>query len=225
MENIENRENKEKEIKDREVVLHFIRHGSSDYKSRDDQEGFLTDKGREQASDSAKKLMDEIPEGSVVSFYSSQLNRARETIDIIRDSFEKNESHIPHGQGSKPFKKFEVSPEATREYLGYAYRDKVDPIATWLNNPTEAILDSEKNFHNFYDKISNFTKKLPSNGPDIHMLIVSHSGPLEFFAGRMIRKTDIAPLNNCEEFQIKIPRTDSPSILNIRGTSNEVGTK
>lgn len=215
-------ENKETDLKDREVVLHFIRHGASGYKSRDDQEGFLTDEGKQQASDSAQKLIDEIPEGSVVSFYSSQLNRAKETVDIIKEKFGENESHIPHGQASKSFKKFEVSPEATKEFLDFTYRDKIDPIAAWLNNPTETILDSEKKFLNFYSKINSFTKKLPNDGPDVHLLIVSHSGPLEFFAGRLTGEVAVAPLNNCEEFQIKIPHSNAPSTLDLRGVSKEI---
>lgn len=218
--------NIEKEKRSREVVIHFLRHGKPKYKNENDNQGELVEEGIEQSTNYANKLIREIPEGSIISFYSSPLNRAKQTINIIKEKLTspeiiKKRKYIHHRNNSKIFSSFQVSDDIVRDYYKLIFKKK-EPISTWLQDPSENILQSEKKLKKFYTKINSLTKRLSPIGPDIHLIIVSHSGPLEFFAGKLIDKNDIKPFKNCEGFDIQIPISKSAPRLHIGGISNKI---
>ena len=85
---VESKEIKEKEPRERNIVLYFVRHGDAGYANRQDMSGFLTEKGKEQAKEAADNLYQELPEGAVVEFISSDLTRAKQTTEAIKKELE-----------------------------------------------------------------------------------------------------------------------------------------
>lgn len=202
-------ESAEQEPQGRQVVLHFIRHGESGYNGRDDAEGYLTEKGREQAEKVAETLFQKIPDGAIIDFLSSDRVRAGQMGDTIRkkmgelaESDDKN--FIFHNENTKTFRRLGISDELTQEYLNLISQ-KERPIAYWLEHSGDNIAQTEAGFRDFLAHFSRFAHKLGPKGPEIHIISIVHSGPSEVFAGRLLNQSSLAPLANGEEFKIEIP--------------------
>ena len=60
------------------------------------------------------------------------------------------------------------------------------------------------------------------NGPDLHVIIVSHTGPSEIFAAKLLRTDFLKPLANCEEFKIGLPVFDKKPYLTYKDIKSEI---
>lgn len=199
----------EKEVFSRQVILHFLRHGKAGYRGKDDHDGYLTDEGYEQARKAGQLLSEEIPNGAIVVFDSSPRPRCIQTAETARDEMikkgeESNKHFYLHSERVKTFERIGLNDKATEEALDLTFAGK-DPIKTWLENPNETVEGFEKGFLSLVNKIKGFSLKLNPDGPDVHIIIVSHTGPSEVFVGRLLKEKSIDPLANCEEFQIALP--------------------
>ncbi|MFH0937506.1 MAG: histidine phosphatase family protein [Candidatus Daviesbacteria bacterium] len=219
-------EDKEKEQLGRKFVLHFIRHGSAAYTGSDDRDGYLTERGCEQAKGVAKEIYEELPAGAVVEFVSSDRVRARQTAETIQEELcnledESNKDLIFHGYDVKTFNHIGLSGELTEEYLNLI-DEKKSPVHTWLSNPSPSSAESERGFQDFLGHLSHFAQRLPINGPDIHVIAVSHTGPSEVFVGRLLNNPEIGSLANCEQFTIELPVTKDQVVVNYKGQRKEI---
>ena len=205
-------ETREGEPPGRKVVLHFVRHGEADYDSKDDAEGYLTEKGREQALEAGEKIYQELPDGVVVDFISSSRRRALQTTEAIREKIKEleeagNKKIIFHDQKREqvlPYERLGMSDGMTAEALLLRRKEKKDEVDYWLEHPGKIPDEIENNFGSFLNHMSSFAHKL-GTGPAVHIILTTHHGPSEVSVGKLRNKAAIEPLTNCEEFTITIP--------------------
>lgn len=228
MEYIEGSGDKEKESISRKVVLHFVRHGAAEYSGRSDAEGYLTSKGKEQAIEAAEKLYQQLPDGVILDFLSSNRRRAVETAEAIKRKVQEIEcsqsKHIIfHNNRRKEmliYSRLGMSDDMTQEALDLKGQGKKE-INHWLNNPGKTSSEIEKNFFSFLRHMLSFAHQL-GDGTDIHIVIVTHTGPSEVFVGKLLNKNTMESLENCEEFTIALPTSEKQITVNFRDIKQEV---
>src|SRR3990167_2425007 len=204
-------ETREGESQGRKVVLHFVRHGEAGYSGWDDAEGDLTEKGKVQAALAGEKIFKELPKGVVVEFLSSHRRRAVETIAIIEKKIEElaqvdDKDFLLHKKQKKEtlsYQRLGMSDEMTWEALKLR-RQKEEEVIYWLQHEGKIPEEIEKNFGSLFKHLSYFTRHL-SVGPDVHIILSTHTGSAEVLVGKLLGKTSIDTLANCEEFTITMP--------------------
>lgn len=219
---------KEGEKDQREIVIHFIRHGEASYVSKDDIEGELTERGREQARQAALALFNQLKEGEIIGFYSSPRKRAQETAEEIRQEIERlcqegKRIIVVHSPKTPQFRRLSIDDQLTHEWIELARIQKQDPIDFWLKNPGESSEKIENNFRTFLSKFSGLASRLLPVGPNIHLVCITHTGPSEVFVGRLLGSQHPGNLANCEEFTIKLATVkDKHPILEFKGREQVV---
>lgn len=223
-------EQDQKEIKEvdhqaRKVVLHFVRHGETSYSNRNDVEGCLTDKGREQARKAAEEIYQQLPEGAVVAFISSDRKRAKQTTEVIGEKItsleqSQNKRLFLYNQGVKTIERLGISNEAAQEYLSLIAQ-KENPTAYWLENPGKTADEIQRNFGSLLRHFTRFANHLGSTGPEIHVVLVTHN-PVEVFVGKLLGVAKVEPLGNCEQFVLELPVSQRKAVLNYKDQRKEV---
>lgn len=201
-------EKREGEPQGRKVVLHFVRHGEAGYSGRDDGEGFLTEKGKEQARGIAAQIYQELPKGAVVEFLSSNRERAEQTTKAIQEKIKELEENsrkdlVFHNDKIKSFNHLGISDEITDEYLDLIKQEE-SPIRFWLENPGKTPMEAQRNLGGFLRHMARFTSHLKP-GSDVHVIFAVHSGPTEVFLGQLFNDSSIESLANCEQFIVELP--------------------
>jgi hypothetical protein len=71
-------------------------------------------------------------------------------------------------------------------------------------------------------KFAGLAHRIGANGPEVHIVVVSHTGPSEVFVGKLINRTNLESLANCEEFKIELPtNVDAKPTLTYKGENYE----
>ncbi|KKR80151.1 MAG: hypothetical protein UU73_C0001G0318 [Candidatus Daviesbacteria bacterium GW2011_GWA1_41_61] len=226
METSDAREIKEQELTSRKAVLHFIRHGEAEYKKVEDYEGNLTEKGRQQARQAGEKLFNDLSDGAVVAFHSSSRLRTIQTAqeiqaevaELVRKS---GKNIVLHNERPKAFSRLAVSDKATEEWLNVLFKGQ-NPLDYFLDNPTEAVEKSRENFNSYLSKLANFAKKLSPQGPDVHIVVITHTGPSEVLIQGLTGQRPEGSLVNCEEFKISLPVSGQEPTLIYKGLRLEI---
>jgi len=218
-------ESQEQERQSREVVLHFVRHGEAKYIGGGDAEGHLTDRGREQAKKIAEEIYQQLPDGAIIEFLSSNRKRAVETVEAVARKIQELETKqsknlIFHNDRAKALERLGISGEITQEYLDLIAQREC-PIGYWLEHPGKTPDEVQKNLGGFLRHMSRFTQNL-SSGHDIHVIFAIHSGPTEVFAGRLLKDPSIGPLANCEQFTIAIPVNGRTAKVNYKDLERQI---
>lgn len=222
------RETKEVEPKDRKVVLHFVRHGDAGYSGKNDAEGYLTEKGREQAYKIGEQIYQDLPEGAILEFLSSNRERAVKTVEAIEEKIKElervqNKNLIFHdGKREKTltYERLGISDEITQEYFGLIAQ-KESPIRYWLEHPGKTPDEVQKNFGSFVRHMSRLANNL-NPGPDVHIIFPTHSGPTEVFAGQILEDPSIRSLANCEQFTIELSKANIPAVISYKDQRKEI---
>lgn len=225
---LDQKETKEFEPEGRKVVLHFVRHGDSKYKGRDDNEGYLTEKGREQARAVAEEIYQKLPEGAIIEYLSSDRERAVGTGKVIEERIRELETEngknlIFHGDEVKTFKRLGISDEITQEYLDLINK-KEWPIRYWLEHPGKTSEEVQRNLGGFMKHMSRFTNNL-GPGPDVHIIFPVHSGPTEVFVGQLFGDSSIRSLANCEQFTLELSNTNRPAVISYKDIKENINLK
>ncbi len=221
---MESKESREKEPRERNVVLYFVRHGDAGYSGRQDMSGFLTEKGKEQAQKAAEDLYQELPKEAIVEFISSDLKRSDQTTKEMKEKLEElnedpqnakkilihnnriNEDGDSRRPEIKTYKKLAISDEHTKEFFRLsrdAEGNRQDAVTAWLNNPDKTVEEMENDFRNLirhFDRLSHHV----SSGPDIYIVATTHGGKADVAIGRFLDENLKTQLNNCEAFKISL---------------------
>ncbi len=226
MEYISKDRNKETRQSIREVVLHFIRHGETKYSSRGDHEGHLTEIGQEQSRLAARKLFAELSPGSVLAFYTSPRFRTRQTSEIIENELQvlnqgSDKQILFHNLRPNTVKRVGLEDSVTKASLDLIFAG-LDPVTTWLENPNNMTAEMETNFLSFLKKFSGLAHRISPIGLDVHLVIVTHTGPSELFVAKLLETKSLSTLANGEEFKIKLPVSDNKPTLTYKGLTNEI---
>lgn len=222
------KDTKEVEPKGRKVILHFVRHGAAGYSGRDDAEGYLTEKGEEQAEAVAEQIYEQLPEGAIIESLSSNRGRAVGTAKVIEKKMrelevDKGKGLIFHGDQVKTLNRLGISDEITQEYLDLI-NEKEWPIRYWLEHPGKTPDEIKKNFGSFTRHMSRFTSKL-GPGPEIHLIIPVHSGPTEVFVGQLLGDSTVPSLANCEQFTLELSNTKAPAVISYKDIKEKINLK
>lgn len=219
-------ESREKDQSTRQVVIHFIRHGETEYDKVEDYKGNLTELGRQQAREAGERLFNELPEGAIIVYHSSSRLRTIQTAqeiqsEIVELATKSGKNILFHNEKPKAFSRLAVSDKATEEWLDVLFKGQ-NPVDYFLDNPTEATEEDRKHFNSYLSKFADFTKKLNPQGPDIHIVAVTHTGPSEIFIQGLTGQRPEGSLANCEEFKINLPVSSQGPILTYKGVSSEI---
>jgi broad specificity phosphatase PhoE len=213
-------EDREKEQSTRQIVLHFIRHAEAKYSGRQDFEGELTDEGRRQSLQAAKRLFKELSQDSVLAIYSSPRLRAQQTAMLIKLELEKlgriGDKRLFFHSPTKTFSRFDLTDKMTRGSLDLM-EEGGDFVKTWLAHPGQIATG----FNSFFKKFFKLAGRIDPVGPDLHVVMVTHSGPSEVFAAGLTKDGLTGSLDNCEEFKIELPVCGDP-VLYYKNTRNEI---
>ena len=225
-EQINQNENREKDQLTRQVVIHFIRHGDTEYKKAEDLEGDLTKLGKQQAREAGERLFNDLTEGSVLAFHSSSRLRTIQTAqeistEVVKLSQKSGKKIVFHNENPKAFSRLAVGDKATEEWLDVLLQGQ-NPVDYFLDNPTEATKEDKKHFNSYLSKLSFFTKRLSPQGPDVHIVAVTHTGPSEAFIQGLTGQRPEGSLTSCEEFRINLPVSNEKPNLIYKGTSSEI---
>lgn len=219
METNENIEIREKEPT-RKVVLHLIRHGEAIYKDRNDKEGSLTEEGKLQAEELANKLFTQISPGEVVKFYSSPLQRTRQTAEILRKTIEskikETGKEITVLKGNLRTKTGLVSIDLlTSDYWQLKREGIKDPVQYWLDNLDKSPQEALVIFENLMSHFQNLALRIAPQGPNLHLICVTHGGNPDLFLKKVIGLTPTPTLQNCEVIQLNFSHnpTEKPKII------------
>lgn len=228
METSQDLDARESEPAERKVVLHFVRHGSAGYSGRDDTEGYLTEKGKEQTEVVAEQIYQQLPKGVIIEFLSSNRERAVKTVKAIEEKIKeleinKGKDLIFHNDQIKTFKRLGISNEITQEYLNLIGQ-KENPIKYWLEHPGKTSDEVHKNFGSFVRHISRFTNNL-GPGPDIHIIFSVHSGPSEVFVGQLLKDSSLRSLANCEQFTLELSKANVPAVISYQDQRKEINLR
>jgi len=171
------------------MKLYFVRHGESEaniqhvISNRESPFG-LTERGRQQAATLAEKLRD-IP---ITAIYSSPVLRAKETTEILSQSF-----HLPY-QIAEALREYDcgILEEKSDEESWKLHREIAEDWTlnhNYLRKPEggESFLDIKKRFIPFIER---FTQ----NGlhSQDHILFVSHGGLLQLMLPEVLTDIDHA---------------------------------
>ncbi|MCL5784730.1 MAG: histidine phosphatase family protein [Patescibacteria group bacterium] len=239
-ESVDSRE-KSPQPRKRNIILYFVRHGAAGYSSRQDMAGYLTETGREQAREAAKTLYQELPEGAVVEFLSSDLNRAEETTEEMKKETERlnddpqnsKKVFIHHGkvikdegeerEKIKTYARLAISDDHTREFFSLSKDEsgkEQDAVKVWLDNPNQNVIEMEDNFRSFLRHFNRFSRHV-SPGPDIYIVSTVHGGASDVAIGRFLGENALGRLINCEAFKISL-LTDGQTTLTFRDETKTI---
>lgn len=232
MENVEESELQEKESRKRNVFLYFVRHGDAEYASRQDAEGYLTPKGKDQAKKAAEVLYKELPSEALVEIISSNRKRAEETAltfkntlnELTKDTNKNITIHHPQ-QGVRLDEHLGMSDELTQEALDLRALsdiegDNQDEVAAWLKNPGQSTEEIENNFRQVLQYFDRISRRI-SSGRDLYIVAVTHTGPSEVFIGRLLNNIPEGRLANCETFKISL-LTNGKTDLSFKDLHQEI---
>ena len=171
------------------MKLYFVRHGESEantlrvISNRESQYG-LTELGKQQAA----MLADQLKAVSLTAIYSSPILRARETAEILSQSF-----HLP----------YQIT-ESLREYDCGILEEKSDEESwklhseiaeDWIQNHNHLRKpDGGETYLEIKNRFIPFIESLTQNGshPEDHILFVSHGGLLQLMLPELLINIDHA---------------------------------
>ncbi len=172
-------EGKERGIKGRNTVVHFVRHGEiASYRP----EAGLTENGREQSLEAGKLLLAKVGKGEMVKFVYSPLERTKESMEVMMEALREEIER----QGRNDVKLYTPRPRARlrpqdiidERRMIQLKREGEDVIGHWLSGlitaeeaeTPESMLGRVKEFIKKREKIS---QRLPG-GPAIHYVCITH---------------------------------------------------
>lgn len=232
---------KSPELRNRNIILYFVRHGAAGYSGRQDMAGYLTQKGREQARQAARTLFSQLPQGAVVEFLSSNLNRAEETSEEMKHELERlndapenlKKLEIHHGrvvkgdegeqEKVKTYQRLAISDDHTREFFRLSKDEEgneQDAVQVWLDNPNQSVAEMEGNFRNFIRHFNRLSRYV-SPGSDIYIVSTVHGGASDVAIGRLVGENSLGRLENCETFKISL-LDDGQTTLTIRDETKPI---
>ncbi|MDP3955018.1 MAG: phosphoglycerate mutase family protein [bacterium] len=217
---------KERE-KQRIINVYFVRHAEASYKGRDDKDGTLTESGKIQAEQAGRQMFEQISDG-VIKFYSSPLGRSQETAQIIRqvveDEILKSGKDVKVLSGSIRDKQNLVSIDIlTDEYWQLRRAGVRDPVQHWLSHSQESPQEALKVFEDLVEHFKKLSSRLSPNGPNLHLVCVTHGGNPELFLKKVTGLEHLPDLDNCEVIKLNFAQTpESKTKVVYRGNEYTV---
>lgn len=189
------------------MLLYMARHGETQWnrlkKTQGAQDTPLTDLGRYQASQLARRLKD----NSITTIYTSDLGRARETAQIIGDRL----NLVPIATSSLREVCFGIWEGLSIEEIEEEYPGE---LARWRTDLSFAPKEGESLF-SVNNRIQNFIEslKIASLNPDNNILIISHAATIKILILELLE----IPINLLTK--IKISQTGL-SLLKMEENNN-----
>ncbi|WP_422445233.1 alpha-ribazole phosphatase [Thermoanaerobacterium sp. DL9XJH110] len=161
----------------------IVRHGETmwnkEFKYQGQSDVPLNDTGRFQA----RKLSERLKKEKIDVIYSSDLQRAMETAEIIAR---------PHCLGVQPVKEMRELCFGIWEGLTFneIERKWPDELEKWRRDPFHTKPPGGENLSELLFRTSNFIKKIARNHVDKRILIVTHAGPVRALLASILNLKD-----------------------------------
>jgi broad specificity phosphatase PhoE len=206
----ESLKSKEKDMNRREVEVHFFRHGEQIDHAPDSG---ITEEALQSAFQAGRKLINQIGQGELVKFITSQRTRAKETLNKIQEGLvtaieESDRDDIKiYSEGSRTrpdIRMFDIE-RGTKWFREFASSE--DSMGYWLDNPSEETESPQSvlaTFQRFVKRVVKVADRLPE-GPKIHYVVVTHSGPMRAFLRSEFDQGTGDDLGYCEAFNLDVP--------------------
>jgi broad specificity phosphatase PhoE len=184
--------------------IFLIRHGETTGDIEDryggDYDDHLTEKGKEQARELAKKLADK----GIEVIFSSPRFRAKETADILGKTLRCNV----------------IIREEIRERNSYGFLTGMKKSEARIKYPKETrLLKSYKNtikdaenYEHFRDRIVRAFEEITESENEV-IAIVTHGGPISCIFREILKKGEFKRLDDCAFFEIE--KNDELNLLHI----------
>ncbi|MEF8807801.1 histidine phosphatase family protein [Natronomonas sp.] len=157
-----------------------VRHGETEWNRTGRMQGWaptvLNETGREQARAAGEWLVDEYTFDAV---YASDLDRTRETADLILDAFEADfdVTHEPH------WRERDIG-----VYQGFEYGEVLERFPKFslgeaAYEASMAVPEGGESLRDVADRVTQRLGQVVSNHDDETVLVVTHGGPLHLMLG------------------------------------------
>lgn len=191
------------------MIIYLVRHGQTTGDVEDryggDYDDHLTELGKQQSADMAKRLT----LSGIEAVYSSPKIRARETADIIKEAIS---VPLVIARDFRERNRYGILTGLTKQEAAQKYPDQVKLLAE-----ERSTVGGGEDYRTFGQRITSVLNKVTGNKKYKTVAVVTHGGPIRYIFREILKEGEIE-ISDCAYAKLR-HRDGTISVLELNGIS------